>query len=124
MDVKVQIPQDKMQEIIDTHIRAAIVGALGKDPEACARAIVDEALRRRSDKSFSGRSVLSDAVTDLVQTAAKEAIKEWIEENKQLVKAAVTRRMREGDFAEKIAAQVTDGLASNFHVSASLRIEE
>ena len=62
----------------------------------------------------------------MIRDAAKETFAKWLKDQKVLIQAAVIKRLRaeEAGFVAAVAEKLTDGLASGFYVTVSLKVED
>jgi len=120
-EIKFEVPK----EIITTHVAAAVMEALGKDPEALVTAVVNEAMRQKKN-SYDSDSVFLSGVKTLIREEASAVFKTWLDEKRPIIQRAITKRLRgeEGTFIETVADKLVNGLASSFYVSVSLQTKE
>ena len=123
--VRVEGLDKAVEETVEGEIRAAIAKALGKNPEALVRQVVDLAMTQKKN-SYDKTTIFQAAVNEMIRRAAKEELKAWLEEKSGEIRAALAARLNEdeGVFVNTVAKNVCDGLASSFYVRAELRARD
>ncbi len=122
-DLKVQIPENMIQKLVTQELRMAVVKALGKDPEAMVKLVVDAAMSAKA--GYGGQTYFEAEVNKMIRDAAREVFRGWLDEHKHLLREALSQRLNRdgGKFIETVADKIIDGLASSFDVSCYLKIE-
>lgn len=122
--MELKIDPNEVKAAIETHIRAAIAKALTGDPKKLIETVVAAAMSQKRD-SYSRETLFSEKVNTMIREAAAESFKAWLAEQKELIGAAVTKRLKaeENGFAETVADKIVSGLATSFYVSASLKVD-
>lgn len=92
-DSQVSITVSK--EVIDAHVKAAVVSALNKDPEALVRAVVQAAMNQKDRNSYSSNTIWDDQVNSMIRAVAKETFDEWLTEMKPTIAKEVRSRLAE-----------------------------
>lgn len=112
-------------DAIQAHIQGAVADALGKDPDALVRAVVETALGEKA-RSYEKTTIFQKAVNKMIRDAAEEEMRRWLGERKAVITAAIAERLRTGEseFTKRIVDAVESGLAKSFYVSAHMRVEE
>jgi hypothetical protein len=125
MAIELKLDPKDVCRIIDSHVRKAIMEALGKDPESLIKAVVDSAMSAKSS-SFSNKTLFIEASEQMIRDAAREVFKEWLSDKKVLIQNAISKRLKEENsaFIETIADKMVAGLASSFYVSCTLKCEQ
>lgn len=97
--------------LIEDLVRAAIVRELG-DQTKLIEGIVRQALGAKKD-SYSKETLFQAEVHKAIREAAQEAIKEWIQSNRDRVKQALLDHLLEsnGIAAKKLAESLIDGIS-------------
>lgn len=123
--VSVQISTENMERLIDAHIQAALTEALSRDPEQLIEKVVTQALSQKKD-SYSKQTLFGESVNKMIREAAREALKEWLEANKSLIKKAIDKRLKQSPqkFINSISDKIVEGLGKSFHISATLKVDE
>ena len=117
------VSSDVPKEIIDAEIRAAVVKALGTDPDKLVRAVVDAAMDQKKDR-YDKDTIFQTAVADMIRGAAKEEFKAWLEQKRPLIMAAVRERLtREEGFVGQVADKLVTAMAASFYVSVHLDVK-
>lgn len=123
--VSVQISTENMERLIDAHIQAAVAESLSHDPEKLIEKVVTQAMSQK-EASWSKETLFGANVNRMIRDAAEEALKEWLEANKILLKKAIEKRLKQSPqkFINSVTDQIVEGLGKSFDVSATLRFEE
>ena len=119
MSVVLNIPGNTVEEIVNTQIKLAVTEALRKDTEGLIAKVVAVALDKKD--RYDRDTVLDVAVKQMIVDAAKNALTEWIEENKPKVQKALLAKLKSVDgLVAKVADRLIDGLSNNLYVSVSV----
>lgn len=95
-----QILMTVPKEVIDANVKAAVVNALNKDPQALVRAVVDAALAQKDNRSYGSKTIWEDKVDEMILNVATETFNEWLNEQKPLIASTVRARL-ENKFSTK-----------------------
>jgi hypothetical protein len=120
-DSQVSITVSK--EVIDAHVKAAVVSALNKDPEALIRAVVSAAMNQKDSHSYSGATIWDQQVNAMIREVAKATFDEWLNEMKPTIQKEVRLRLA-GKNGKKTIDDIVEQLSSalgRFQVSVHLR---
>jgi predicted component of type VI protein secretion system len=91
-DSQVSITVSK--EVIDAHVKAAVVAALNKDPEALVKAVVNAAMNQKDRNSYSSDgSIWDQQVNAMIREVAKATFDEWLAEMKPMIAREVRQRL-------------------------------
>lgn len=117
--------QDAAERIVNIKVKEAVAQVLGKDPRALVEAVVDAAMNQR-EHSYDRETILEREVNEMIRDAVQAAIQEWLQTHREVVKAAVSTRLRsaEDGLLERIGEAVLEGLQTNFYVDARLSIRD
>ena len=120
-EITMQVPK----EIISAHVAAAVMEALGKDPDALIKAVVDEAMRTKKN-SYESDTIFLSGVKELIRQEANTVFKDWLEQKRPIIQKAILTRLKreEAGFINTVADKLVDGMASSFYVSVGLRTLE
>lgn len=123
--MEIKIDNKSLEPLIDAQIQAAIVQVLSTERGDLVSRVVADALGEKVG-SFDRRTKFQAAVHTMIQEAAKETFKVWLDENKAKIKAAIEARLKKSPqkFVNQIADKLLDGLAGSFHVSCKLKYED
>jgi hypothetical protein len=123
MDIK--LPDIDIKNIVQAHITAAVAQALSSDPNKLVEQFVIAALSEKKD-SYSRETKFEQSVALMVQGAARQAIQEWLNENKEIFTAALRKKLKvlaADGWADSLADKVLKGLQDNFTVYASIKTD-
>ena len=81
------------REVIDAHVKAAVMSALNKDPEALIRAVVNAAMNQKDRNSYSQNTIWDDQVNAMIREVAKATFDEWLNEMKPTIAKEVRARL-------------------------------
>lgn len=117
--------QDAAERIVNIKVKEAVAQVLGKDPRALVEAVVDAAMNQR-EHSYDRETILEREVNEMIRDAVQAAIQEWLQTHREVVKAAVSTRLRsaEDGLLERIGEAVLEGLQTSFYVDARLSIRD
>lgn len=122
--VSVSLPAEITRDIVQAHIRAAVVAALAKDPEKLVAAVVDAAMKEKDRNNYSSDPPIWDRmVNEMIREAAKEAFKEWLAENADLIKRKVRERLskEKSKFINNMVGALVDAMKTGFYFSVQLK---
>ena len=121
----VNIPRDVIQPIVQAHIQAAIVSALG-DGSALITAAVKKVLDTKVDPQTGQPSTYSNAkpfiewiMQDCVMKAAKGVILEELPKHKEAIRASIAREMQKKN--SPLLRQFVDGMMGSVASADRLR---
>jgi hypothetical protein len=122
MSADTQVVMKIPPEIVQASVKAAVVQALGKDPEALVRAVVDAAMHEKTN-SYDRTTIWDSKVNAAIRDVAAEAFKEWLDEQRPMIRAAVRARLGESrtKLVDDFASKLVDGLISTIGVSFHFR---
>lgn len=86
-ELKMEIPQ----EIVKSIVQAQVVAALGKS-EALIKAVVESAMMQKNN-SYDRTTVFEEQVTEMIRAVAVESFKEWLEANRERVRAEMQKQL-------------------------------
>lgn len=122
--VSVTLPAEITRDIVNAQIKAAVVTALARDPEKLVAAVVDAAMKERPRNGYSSDPAIWDTmINEMIREAAKDAFKEWLAENAEMIKRKVRERLvrEKTKFIEKIVDGMTDAMRSGFYFRIDLK---
>ncbi len=111
-DSQVSITVSK--EVIDAHVKAAVVAALNKDPEALVRAVVQAAMNQKDRNSYSSSTIWDDQVNAMIREVAKATFDEWLTEMKPTIAKEVRSRLA-GKNGKATIDQIVDKLTTELN---------
>lgn len=89
----IQIPDDVLKPIIEANIKSSVLSALNGKRDALIEGAVSHCLNVKVDSRGKpdnyGKNWIDWAITDAVQTVAKEALKEAVEAMRPVIKKRV-----------------------------------
>lgn len=114
----IKVDPTVIAQALDTHIRLAMVEALGKDVDGLIRAIVDSALAEEAPQSGYGKreSLFRRAINEMIRVEASKAFAEFLEGKRPVIHAAITAKIRSNadgmidGFTDKFVEALTGGL--------------
>jgi hypothetical protein len=110
-------------EVIDAHVRAAVAQVLNRDPEGLVRAVVDAALAQKRPGAYSSEPpIWQEQVNAMIREVAEATWKEWIDEQRPKIQAAIRARLdsrQKKDLIAKVCDRL-DGALGNFRVRIDL----
>jgi len=116
--VKLEVGNDVLKPIIDAKISAALVESL-KGSDGLIDALVTGILQQKVDskgnancRSYDEVGTLIDYITrTAIKDAAREALSEWIQDNKPKLKQAIIKRLKASP--SQLANALVDGLGKS-----------
>lgn len=118
-----QVVVNISKEIIDAHVKAAVVTALGKDPGELVRAVVDAAMRQPDSNSYGRTTIWEAQVNAMIREVAKATFDEWLTEMKPTIAKEVRARLA-GKNGSKTITDIVEKLTSalgRFNVHIDVR---
>ena len=122
--VSVTLPAEITRDIVNAQIKAAVVTALARDPERLVAAVVDAAMKEKNRNGYSSDPPIWDSmVNEMIREAAKDAFKEWLTANAEMIKRKVRERMdrEKSKFVQKTVDALTDSFKSEFVFRVNLK---
>ena len=127
-DMTLQLPTEIVERAVRDKISAAIASQLG-DPEVMIQKLVGAALAQKvnehgkvSNSSYENRHAFLEVMMgSFVRDSAREALMEYMDENKQKIKDAVKKDIAKS--SSKIAKVFVDGLVESFDSRFSSKVE-
>jgi len=100
------------QQLIEDLVRAAIVRELGGQ-QALIEGIVNQALQAKKDSYRGSPTIFQEQVQKMIRGVAEEAVRDWIEQQRERIKAAFMKHLqsRDGLAAKKLVDGLIDGVA-------------
>lgn len=122
--INLEINENVVKPILEKQIQAAILANIG-NPEELIQKVVSTALSQKVDSDgrvsrYSGDNkydYLDVLTTKSIQKAAEEALRDWLEENSQLVKEAVIKELNKPARQHSIAKAFADAVESSLQCS-------
>ena len=113
-----------IEAVIRANVESAIAEGLKKDPKELINVIVKEALTQKTT-NYSNETVFGKAVKNMITEVAKEQFKEWLEEHKELIKVALSKRLKQEKqaFIDTVANNIVKGLGDSFYVDCHMKIQ-
>jgi len=119
--MSLKINEDMVKPILEKQIQAAIMANIG-NPEQLIQKIVSMALSYKVDQNGKVSNYNSDNRYDYIEVltgqaireAAKDALKEWLAENQELLKVAVTKELNKPARLKTIVGAFADAAEKSF----------
>ena len=133
--VSLEIDEDMVKSALNSQIAAAIVQQLGDQDELITGA-VKVALSKKVDSdgkvneysSYNRNDLLEVLATKSIHAAAKEALDEWIEENRSKIKEAVLKELDTPSRQRKIAVAyvnaIDESIKCNWRMDCNIQFIE
>jgi len=120
--MSLQINQDMVKPILEKQIQAAIMANIG-DPEQLIGKVVTVALSQKVNKegrvdsysSYNTYDYLEILTGQAIREAAKDALKEWLADNQELLKVAVTKELNKPARLKSIVGAFADAAENSFN---------
>lgn len=118
-EMKLEIPQ----EMVMAAVKAQVIAALGKS-EQLIEGVVSSALAQKRE-SYNRTTIFEEQVTKMIREVAEECFRDWLEENKEKVRAEMKRQLaaQKGKILTDMVKQFTDQL-TNIYARVSLSFPE
>jgi len=112
-------------DVVAAHIRAAVAKALGENPDALVKAVVDEAMKVKQN-SYDKKTVFQTGVENMIREVASKVFREWLDTKRGDIRKAIAARLKAGGdaFVTQAADKLVAALSDNFYVSISLKVED
>lgn len=122
--VSLKVDQTMVESVLQKQIQAAIVSQLGNQEQLIGN-LVNLAMTKKVDAKgntdsrdyYNKYEFLEVLTTTSIQTAAKEALKEWLADNATLIKAAVLEELKKPDRQRSIATAYADAIEHSLKCS-------
>lgn len=110
--------------LIEDLVRAAIVRELG-DQEALIEGIVKAALGAKDPNGYRNETLFMKQTQEMIRKVATQAMQEWIDSNREKIKAAFVKHLssRDGAAIKKLVEGMVDGV-SRYSVSVNFNFKE
>lgn len=134
-NMNLEINEEVIQTIFKETLNQSIITAMG-NKEDFMSALINNALNEKVDDSGEVSRYSSDNkysfldihVKKIVQAAAKEAINEYLDENRELLKSVVKREMEKEENKSALVNAFVQGAVNSFdysyNFSADVKIEK
>ncbi|MGF2140114.1 hypothetical protein [Enterococcus innesii] len=134
-NMNLEINEEVIQTIFKETLNQSIITAMG-NKEDFMSALINNALNEKVDdrgevsrySSDNKYSFLDIHIKKIVQAAAKEAINEYLDENRELLKSVVKREMEKEENKSAIVNAFVQGAVNsfdyNYNFSADVKIEK
>lgn len=122
--VSVNLPSEITRDLVNAQIKAAVVAALARDPEKLVAAVVDAAMKEKSRNGYvSDPPIWDSMVNEMIRDAAKDAFKQWLDENSAMIARKVRERLakEKTKFIERIVQNLVDSAKTGFYFSVHLK---
>lgn len=123
-DITLNVSDKQVHELITAEIQKKVVEALGRDGGASLlEKFVVNALNEKHN-NYDRETAFGKAVNKMIRKAAEDAVKEWIDENRELLKERITARLQKSPkkFVDAVTDQIIEGLGKSFNVYADLKV--
>ena len=132
-EVNVSIGKDLIKPIIEAKVQAAIVQAVSTEQDLVTRFIA-QALETKVDKNGKVNyhdydneyTMLEYMCIDTLRECAKQAIRSWIEENRNEIQKALTAQLKTtkttSTFAKAIINCLTNSIKSDWRMSVNVEL--
>lgn len=115
----VNISPELIQPIIEQHIKAALVQALGKSDQIIDSVVnkilyskVDSTGRVNDYSSYNTNTYMDFVFRTTIEAAVKEEVSKWAQENTAAIRAAIVKQMSTKKNTESFARAMIDGVAN------------
>jgi hypothetical protein len=133
MSATVNIPKDVIEPIVHKQIQIGIVEALG-EPEKLIEEIVSRALNQKVTKEgtvdrehwYNNKFDFIETVSkNAIQKAAREAIEEWVEENKPRITEQVKKALakKQGQFARALVDGMVNAIKQTWSFNCAINLK-
>lgn len=118
-NLSISLPKGSVESIIDAHIKGAVAAVLAKNPEALVARVVEAALTAKDH--YSRETVFQQQVTKLIQEAAADEFKKWLDEARPMIAKQVRAKFDGSSkkLIDQIAEQIAGQLTGNFRAHVS-----
>lgn len=119
MDGDTKLLMTVPRDIIDAQVKAAVAIALGKDPEALVRAVVESAMSAKKN-SYDRETVWQDEVNKMIREVATEQFRAWLVEQKPAIAKLIRTKLAKDtkDLLDKVTTKMAEGF-SNLYLSVT-----
>jgi hypothetical protein len=98
----INIPKEVLASIVEAHIQSAIIVALDADKENLIPKMVEAAIKQKvdgdgninKDSYYNKYSFVETIVNKTIQNCAREALLEWVEQSKPLIKQSIVQALQ------------------------------
>jgi len=119
-EIGITVPQQMIEDLV----RAAIVRELGGQ-QALIEGIVTQALQAKKDSYRNSPTIFQEQVAKMIREVAEEAVRDWIEQQRERIKAAFVKHLqsRDGLAVKKMVDGLVDGV-SRYSVAVKFNWKE
>lgn len=119
-EIGITVPQQMIEDLV----RAAIVRELGGQ-QALIEGIVTQALQAKKDSYSHSPTIFQDQVAKMIRGVAEEAVKDWIEQQRDRIKAAFVKHLqsKDGLAVKKMVDGLVDGV-SRYNIGVKFEWEK
>ena len=117
-DVSLTISQEIVKPIVEAKIKQALIEALGGSESALIGKMIDTFLLQKVNKDgkvegssyYDKYTYVDILLRNMVNEALKDAVKSWVDENREMIKAAVYEKLSTKATTKKMAGDIVAGL--------------
>ena len=109
--------------LIEDLVRAAVVRELGNQ-EQLIEGVVTAALKQKDPSAYRGETLFLQQTQKMIRDVATEAVREWIDANRDKIKSAFVKHLnsRDGAAVKKLVEGMVDGV-SRYSVSVAFNFK-
>ena len=107
------------KDVIDAQVRAAVMVALNKDPEALVRAVVEAAMSQKKDH-YSTQTIWMEQLNQMIRDVAKDEFKAWVEAQRPSIAKMIKAKLGDSTkgLVDKLSTKMAEGLTGvHFNIS-------
>ena len=109
--MEIKVDNASVETLVTNEIRLAVAKAIEGKNSYLVQRLVTEVLERKKDH-YSRETIIEGTIDAMIQSAAKEAAQEWVNQMKPEIKKLVAAKL--GSKTKGLIAQVADQLVANF----------
>jgi hypothetical protein len=119
--MELKIDNASIEKLVEGQIKVAAAEALAKHSPVLIQRLVEHALAAKQN-GYDRTTIFEATVQSMIRAEATEAVKEWIDEQRPLIRKLVYEaiKRKDGGLAQKIAEQLVAGLSRNLEIDAYL----
>ena len=119
-DISIKIPKGALEGVVDAHVRAAVMEALGRDPAALVEKVVDAAMTEKA-QHYNKRTLFQEIVAKEIRETARIVFGEWLEEQRPMIAARIRDHLNKKVKGKGFADRMVDALTQSMVVNVNLK---